>query len=314
MISKAYIIAFFITGIFIIGSCTQNTSSTKDELSTLLNSFCKDASNTKFFTQEKLSMNNLMTFIDQVSDTINQTEDTMKKLDILIHAVYSRQQIVFDREMSDLEGMLPQLTYRSKKGRCLGIGLIMLLVAEKTDMPLYGVHIPGHFFLRYDTANKQYRNVEPNKHGVSHPDKYYKQQYHITHSHEYAFRNLSPEEVCGMLYYNMGIALMKEQQYKKAEEFFIEATNLYPSKPQIYGNLAILYTNQKKYDNARSMFQKCWEVDPYLDNLYLNYGRFEESRKNLESALKIYRKGTQIFPGKRILKDRVQKIAGILGK
>ena len=46
----------------------------------------------------------------------------------------------------------------ARRGSCLGLGAVVLMVAERMGLPLDGVRVPGHFFVR--TRGPSARNVE----------------------------------------------------------------------------------------------------------------------------------------------------------
>jgi regulator of sirC expression with transglutaminase-like and TPR domain len=294
--------------IFIFAACKEKQIAVHESYHSLIQSFSNDAVEKGIFDKNDIEMKSLIKFVDQTSTQIKKTEDDNQKINKLLTAIYDDQKIEFEKSFSDFEGMMPQLVFKKKKGRCLGIGLIMLLIAEKADLPLYGISIPEHFFLRYDNESNICRNIEPNRNGIEHPDSYYKKQYNIQYNHHYSFKNLTPLQVTGLLYYNTGNHKMKEGDLQKAKYFFNKAKNLFPSMPQTYGNLAILFARQKKYDKARKMFDKCHKTDPYLQNLYINYGMFEESRNNLKKALHIYQDGLKLYSNDPTLKQKAEKV------
>src|SRR5205823_13318274 len=46
----------------------------------------------------------------------------------------------------------------ARRGSCLGLGALYLIVAERIGLPLDGVRVPGHFFVR--TRGSSPRNIE----------------------------------------------------------------------------------------------------------------------------------------------------------
>ena len=79
----------------------------------------------------------------------------------IINVVYETWKIGFDPCDTLVETLLPELVYAHKKGACLGVSLIILMLAEKLRCPIHGVLLPGHFFCRFDDGNVSF-NIEPN--------------------------------------------------------------------------------------------------------------------------------------------------------
>ena len=117
--------------------------------------------------------------------------------DSIVNCVYAAWGIGFDPRDTMLETLLPHLVYKNKKGACLGVSLIMLVLAEKLGCPVYGVMLPGHFFCRYESAAVRF-NIEPNKAGFRHPDEYYRDRYAVASRPWYDLSNLTKTAVIGV--------------------------------------------------------------------------------------------------------------------
>ena len=69
-----------------------------------------------------------------------------------------------------LHGML-----KSKLGYCMNLSLLYLIIGDELNLPLYGVALPNHFFVRYDSGNDQI-NIESTEMGASFPDSFYEKR------------------------------------------------------------------------------------------------------------------------------------------
>ena len=56
-------------------------------------------------------------------------------------------------------------------GNCVGYSTLYLGLAERLDLPLHGVLVPGHCFVRYDDGHVR-RNIETTDFGITHPDEH----------------------------------------------------------------------------------------------------------------------------------------------
>ena len=59
-----------------------------------------------------------------------------------------------------------------RRGYCLSLSILYLSLAERLGLPIYGVVVPGHFFVRYDDGKVRF-NIEATNRGRSLPDEYY---------------------------------------------------------------------------------------------------------------------------------------------
>jgi tetratricopeptide (TPR) repeat protein len=216
-------------------------------------------------------------------------------LDSIKNIVYSKWEIGFDSCDTSLETLLPHRVFRTRKGACLGVSLIMLMLAEKLGCPLYGVVLPGHFFCRYDDGGRRI-NVEPNRHGCLHDDGYYRQRYLVAQMPWYTLDNLSSSATIGVFCYNAGTLCLNTKKYSDAIEFLNEAARRLPEFPEVRGNLALSYAQEKQYDSAFSLFEKVFVVHPDLKNLALNYGSVLVAERQYRKASDVFTKGLKYFP------------------
>jgi tetratricopeptide (TPR) repeat protein len=223
-----------------------------------------------------------------------QVVDTIKQI------VYSEWKIGFDPFDTYIETLLPHLVFRNRKGSCLGVSLIMLMLAEKLTCPLYGVVLPGHFFCRYDDG--VYRiNIEPNLKGCGHNDDYYRQRYPVDTKAWYALDNLQPAATIGVLCYNAGTLCLNAKKYQSAIDFLKENMRRLSDFPEAAGNLALAYARVGEVDSALILFEKLFTVHPDLNSLALNYGTIAMSAKQYRKAFEIFQKGLTFYPHDTVL-------------
>jgi tetratricopeptide (TPR) repeat protein len=216
-------------------------------------------------------------------------------LDSIKQIVYSEWKIGFDPSDTSIETLLPHLVLRNRKGSCLGVSLIMLMLAEKLSCPVYGVVLPGHFFCRYDDA--AYRvNIEPNLQGCDHSDGYYRQRYPVDNMPWYTLDNLQPAATIGIVCYNAGTLCLNAKKYQSAIDILKESVRRLPDFPEAAGNLALAYAYEKKPDTALALFEKVFAAHPGLKNCAANYGAVLMAVQQYSRAKEIYRKGLEIFP------------------
>jgi regulator of sirC expression with transglutaminase-like and TPR domain len=188
----------------------------------------------------------------------------------VLHTVYEEWGITFNPGDSSLGASLPQTVYETKKGTCLGIGLLMLLLAEKGGYPMYGVVIPGHFFVRFDNGTTR-RNIEPNASGTLRTDEYYRQRYGIaSDSWYYPLRNLSKKEVAAVFFYMLGNDARQKRNLPEARGFYERSIILFPGYPDALGNLALVLAGQGAVDSALAVLDRAGRINPADRNVSHN--------------------------------------------
>jgi hypothetical protein len=203
----------------------------------------------------------------------------------LLRKVFNEWKIVFAPHDSSIGASVPAQVYDKKQGACLGIALLILLLAENNGYPLYGVVIPGHFFVRYDDGTTR-RNIEPNASGIERSDDYYRERYGITpESWYYPLRNLSKKEVAAVFYYMLGNNARLKGHWQKARTFYETSLRLFPRYPDALGNLSLVFAERKKIDTALALLDSVARIDPANPQVYRNMAlllfkqkRFDEAR------------------------------------
>ena len=208
----------------------------------------------------------------------------------LLRKVFDEWKIAFMPHNSSIGASVPQQVYKKKQGACLGIALLMLLVAEKNGYPLHGVVIPGHFFVRYDDGTTR-RNIEPNASGIERSDEYYRERYGITpESWYYPLRNLSKKEAAAVFYFMLGNDARLKGQWREARVCYETSLRLFPRYPDALGNLSLVFAERKNIDVALALLDSVARIDPANPKVYRNTALFLLKKKRFAEAGAIARK------------------------
>ena len=81
-------------------------------------------------------------------------------------------------QTGNLEDLYLNKVIDARKGNCIGLSILYLSIAERLKLPLFGVNVPEHIFIRYDDGEQRI-NIEMGHSGMSLPDTFY-----VTHSIE----------------------------------------------------------------------------------------------------------------------------------
>jgi tetratricopeptide (TPR) repeat protein len=136
----------------------------------------------------------------------------------------------------------------NRKGSCLGISLIILLIGESLGLPLYGVNVPGHFFVRYETDSLKI-NIETMKQGANMPDYWYCDRF-IKDEKNYTLKCLNSKNILSLIHYNMGNICLENGSFDKAVKNYRVTLKDMPLFSEGRGNLAIALERSGKIDQA----------------------------------------------------------------
>ena len=122
------------------------------------------------------------------------------------------------------------------RGSCLGLGALMLAIGERLDLPLDGVMVPGHFFVR--TRETPPRNIELLRGGEAMPDAWYRAKYGPWPERDSAyFRPLGATELAGLHWFNAGNFLRRQGRLDAAEKAFARAADAFPAFAEAHASL-----------------------------------------------------------------------------
>jgi hypothetical protein len=125
-----------------------------------------------------------------------------------------------------------------RRGSCLGLGALYLALAERLDLPLDGILVPGHFFVRRPGVEP--RNVELLRRGEAMPDAWYRAKYGPFpaegESSTY-FRALTVSELIAVHWFNAGNYLRAARDFPGAERAYARATAEFPEFAEAQASL-----------------------------------------------------------------------------
>lgn len=192
-------------------------------------------------------------------------QDSIPTLELLQKVLFQDLNIQFDPDANNAENTWPSGVLKNRRASCLGTSLIALLLAEKWNLPIQGVSAPGHFFLRYHDSV----NFEPNRKGYRHPDSYYRTQYNIGPNHSVYLRNLTTQEVLGVILYmqayllqNAPLNTSSRSKRKQTMSLLHQSLRYFPDFPEATGNLALLHVQNGSLDSASQLLKKLQVIVP----------------------------------------------------
>ena len=189
----------------------------------------------------------------------------MDKIDALNRLIF--EELKFEREIEDdsIKFMLLPWVLEHKKGSCLGLAALYLVLAERAGLELRGILVPRHLFLRH-----KHRNIELLRKGAAMPDKWYKETWQVPEGAPAYLRMLTERELLAVFWFNLGNALRMKGEYQKAEEIYGRVIADFPDFAEAHANLGLVLQLQKKFEPAMESYLDAKALQPELDGLKQN--------------------------------------------
>ena len=202
-----------------------------------------------------------------------------------------------------LHGMLA-----SKQGYCMNLSLLYLIIADRLDIPLYGVPLPNHFFVRYESGTTRI-NIEATDRGMSFPDNFYRKRFGLSGQKDSTFfmNNISKRSTLGAYYSNVGMVYYQSKQPQTAVFYLDLSTQINRESIEAHNNLANIYTETQQMEKAIRHYLLALKSNPgnlpTLINLGLAYRQSGEPDKAIEAFLQVVTIDGFYSPGHQALVD-----------
>ena len=262
-----------------------------------------------------------------LSSRLFMESDPFRIIKELNDCYFKQMGISIENKSSTIKNTLPNLVFESKRGRVVGGIMLMLLIAEEADIPLFAMTIKDHLFIRFDNG-KAHLNIDLLRAGEILPDSWYLSKYCQLNDRNTAFRKLTNTELVGVLRYEIGnaanhlnlndIAIVnyafaleyykdltncrtqldylidREKDAKKMLKTLIQLRIEYQELNVLDRNIALLYLRDKNYEAAADYYARALEKRP--DDIallkgagitYVNLHDFSNAKKYLLKLIAI---------------------------
>ena len=228
-------------------------------------------------------------------------EDIIKILRTLIHDTgryeYTEEVdengVPVNSEELFLHGLL-----KTHKGYCMNLSLLYLILGQKLELPLHGVALPNHFFVRYEQEGVRI-NIETTERGVSYPDSFYEQRFRTqsyNQSH-YFLKNLDGRQTLGAYFSNIGMIYYQSKKQERALFYMNLSTSINPNSIDAQNNLANIYSELKKPHDAIKHYNLALKANPNNTATLFNLGQVFVEMGNFNKAVNAFLQVVQIDPG-----------------
>ncbi|MHC4270085.1 MAG: tetratricopeptide repeat protein [Planctomycetota bacterium] len=214
-------------------------------------------------------------------------------------------------QTGNLEDLYLNKVIDRRKGNCVGLSILYLSIAERLKLPLFGVNVPEHIFIRYDDGNQKI-NIETGHKGMALSDTFY-----VTHSIERFdkesveqgcyLQDLNKKEVISNILLNRSKIRRAGGDHKGALGDCKKSILLNPKNPGAYCNRGVVYEKMgliaeaiKDYSMAISLNRKYASAYYNRGSIYGVDGRYGKAIEDFNVAISINPKFTLSYLNRAI--------------
>jgi tetratricopeptide (TPR) repeat protein len=170
-----------------------------------------------------------------------------------------------------------------RRGSCVGLGALYLVIAERLGIGLDGVMVPGHFFVRGRTGAG--RNVELLRRGEAMPEPWYRTRYGPwpADAEEY-LRPLTVPEVVAVHWFNAGNHLRAARDLNGAALAYARAVAEFPTFAEAHASLGAVRQLQGALDAAEAAYGDAARARADLPGLDRNIALLRRERQRVPTA------------------------------
>ena len=226
----------------------------------------------------------------RVRPALRDRSDPRKVISALNRFLFVEEGFTYDSDAGYPENYLLDRVIARKRGNCLGLTALYLLMAERLSLPLRGVYVPSHSFVRYEDGGVRF-NIEAGESGAEWKDGRYVREFRLTENRPY-LQSLGRKEMIGVYLKSLGTAYSREGREDRALLLYREAAVFHPALPDVYFNAGVSLHRSGSLDEAIVEYRRALDLDPDLavarDNIgvaFAKKGRFEEALEEARKAV-----------------------------
>jgi tetratricopeptide (TPR) repeat protein len=183
-----------------------------------------------------------------------------------------------------------------KKGYCLSLSVLYLAIGERLGLPLYGVVVPGHFFVRYDNGAIRF-NIESTSKGGYADDNHYIEEFKVPENNRHVYlENLNKRQTLGCFFNNLGNSYNDVGNADQAMVALERAVEINPSLAESRANLGNIYLSKGRVNDAIYEYRKALEINPTDAKTHNNIGNAYLQKEWTSDAVNSYARSIKLDP------------------
>ena len=200
-------------------------------------------------------------------------------------------------EANDPNSLFLHTVMDEKRGYCLSLSVLYLSIAERLGLPLYGVVVPGHFFVRYDDGRVRF-NIETTSSGGTATDEHYTNKFKVPPAgyNSIYMKNLNKIQTLGCFFNNLGNSYGDIDNTESALLAFERAVEINPTLSESRANLGNIYLKKGLVDEAIDEYQRALHINPNDAKTHNNLGNAYAQQNSLHRAVAEYQQAIGLDP------------------
>jgi tetratricopeptide (TPR) repeat protein len=183
-----------------------------------------------------------------------------------------------------------------KRGYCLSLSILYLSLGERLGLPLYGVVVPGHFFVRYDDGQVRF-NIEATSKGGNADDEHYINQFKVPKGNNSIYMvNLNKIQTLGCFFNNLGNSYNAVGDTEQAMLALERAVEINPTLAESRMNLGNIYLKKDRINDAIDEYEAVLEIDPDNGKTHNGLGNAYTKQGRLNDAISQYMRSVELEP------------------
>ena len=244
----------------------------------------------------------LQTLDDMAIEIRRRLED--KQIKVNFRAIPVINEYLFDelaykplKEADDPNDLFLHTVLDKGKGYCLSLSVLYLSLGERLGLPLYGVVVPGHFFVRYDDGRVRF-NIETTSKGATATDKHYMEKFKVPEENRDGIymKNLNKIQTLGCFFNNLGLSYNKVGNAESELLALTRAAEINPTLSEARTNLGNVFVRQGEYAAAIREYEAALAINPEEPKTHNNLGNAYSGRGWMLRAISEYREALELDP------------------
>ena len=200
------------------------------------------------------------------------------------------------KEASNPRDLFLHSVLDNKRGYCLSLSVLYLSLAERLGLPLYGVVVPGHFFVRYDNGRVRF-NIETTSGGGGAADEHYINKFKVPVDNDSIYmQNLDKMQTLGCFFNNLGNSYMDVGNIEQALVAIERAVEINPSLAECRTNLGNIYLKKDRIEDAINQYRAALQINPADAKTHNNLGNAYTKAGRLDDAISEYSESLELDP------------------
>jgi tetratricopeptide (TPR) repeat protein len=245
-------------------------------------------------------------YLSRLDDMALEIREMLKrrKLGADFRAIRVMNEYLFDKlgfksisEASDPNSLFLHTVIDKKEGYCLSMSVLYLSIGERLGIPLHGVVVPGHFFVRYDDGRVRF-NIETTSNGGNAPDEHYIKKFKVPklNGRSIYLKNLSKIQTLGCFFNNLGNSYSDVDDIESALLAFERAVEINPTLSESRANLANIYLKKGQVADAINEYHAALKINQNDAKTHNNLGNAYAQQGSLGYAVSEYTRSISLDP------------------